>query len=63
VKNKVGEHEIYERGAEEAVRHTWGEIVQKVLGTEPYVTHPFIGRPDITVTKLAPGNEFVYKVV
>lgn len=62
VKNHVGEHAVYERAAEEAVRHTWGEIIQKVLSEEPFKTHPFIGRPDITVTKLAPGNEFVYKV-
>ena len=63
VKNKVGEHAIYERAAEEAVRHSWSEVVQKVLAEKPFDTHPFIGRPDITVTKLAPGNEFVYKVV
>lgn len=62
VKNHVGEHAIYERAAEEAVRHTWGEIIKQVLSEEPFATHPFIGRPDITVTKLAPGNEFVYKV-
>ena len=62
VKNHVGEHAIYERAAEEAVRHTWAEVMQKVLAQEPFATHPFIGRPDITVTKLAPGNEFVYKV-
>ena len=62
-KNKVGEHAIYERAAEETVRHTWSEVVGQVLAKEPFLTHPFIGRPDITVTKLAPGNEFVYKVV
>lgn len=62
VKNHAGEHAIYERAAEEAVRHTWGETVKKVLSEEPFATHPFIGRPDVTVTKLAPGNEFVYKV-
>ncbi|MBI3442807.1 MAG: trigger factor [Candidatus Sungbacteria bacterium] len=62
VKNHVGEHAIYERAAEEAVRHTWGEIIKQVLGQEPFASHPFIGRPDITVIKLAPGNEFVYKV-
>lgn len=62
VKNHVGEHAIYERAAEEAVRHTWAEVIREVLGKEPFQTHPFIGRPDITVTKLAPGNEFVYKV-
>lgn len=67
VKSYVGEHAIYERAAEEAVRHTWGEVMQKVLAQEPFTQHlsegaGFIGRPDITVTKLAPDNEFVYKV-
>ncbi|MBI4225110.1 MAG: trigger factor [Candidatus Sungbacteria bacterium] len=62
VKDTVGEHAIYERAAEEAVRHTWAEVIRDVLDAEPFKTHPFIGRPDITVTKLAPDNEFIYKV-
>ncbi|MBI3420906.1 MAG: trigger factor [Candidatus Sungbacteria bacterium] len=62
VRDKVGEHAIYERGAEEAVHRTWPGILKELADREPYATHPFIGRPEITVTKLAPGNDLEYKV-
>lgn len=62
VKNKFGEHAIYERAAELAVRVTYPEILDKlVTSNELSAVNPPIGRPEITITKLAPGNELQYK--
>lgn len=74
VKNKFGENAIYERAAELAVRKTYPEVLGKLVTSNQPVPHrpegpgaglPVtnlpIGRPEITVTKLAPGNELQYK--
>lgn len=64
VKNKVGEATIYERAAEIAVRKTYPEVLEGVSEEKSKAGETFlpIGRPEITVTKLAPGNELQYKV-
>lgn len=63
VKNKFGEHSIYEKAAEIAVRKTYPEVLEKLVTSNQLpVTNPPLGRPEITVTKLAPGNELQYKV-
>ena len=61
VKNKVGESVIYEEAAELAVRRTYPEVVTQIREEKKGDFTP-IGRPEITVTKLAPGNEFAYKI-
>lgn len=62
VKSKFGEHAIYERAAEIAVRKTYPEILEElVISAQLSAANPPIGRPEITVTKLAPGNELQYK--
>jgi len=64
VKNKVGESVIYEEAAELAVRKTYPEVIMQIRDQESEKKNDFtpIGKPEITVTKLAPGNEFAYKV-
>ena len=68
VKNRVGEHAIYERAAELAVRHTYRGILSELgtrnleLGRNNRAPFTPIGKPEITLTKLAPGNELCYKV-
>src|SRR3989338_945313 len=63
VKNRVGEGAIYERAADVAVRASYPNVLTQ-LGEkgELSVTHPVIGKPEITVPKLAPGNSLEYKV-
>ena len=63
VKNRVGESAIYERAADVAVRATYPEVLTR-LGESGELSpaHPTIGKPEITVTKLAPGNPLEYKV-
>ncbi len=63
VKNKFGEDTIYERAAEHAVRKTYPLLIEELEDNPPEGTKEFlpIGTPEITVTKLAPGNEFIYK--
>src|SRR3989338_2407641 len=63
VKNRVGENAIYERAAEIAVRKTYPKardilLEQGKLSPE----HPAIGRPEVTISKLAPGNELTYTI-
>lgn len=63
VKNKVGEHTIYERAAEVAVRRSYPEARERLIEEGKLSgDHPVIGRPEVTLTKLAPGNEFIYKI-
>lgn len=63
VKNKIGEHAVYEEAAEVAVRASYSKareaLVQngKLSGEQAA-----IGRPEVTITKLAPGNDFTYKI-
>lgn len=62
VKNRVGENAIYERAAEVAVRKTYPEILQELVTSNRLpARNPPIGRPEITITKLAPGNDPEYK--
>ncbi len=58
VKKKVGEITILEEAANLAINKTIGEIFEKHLGED----QP-IGRPDIRITKLAPGNPMEYKII
>jgi len=63
VKNKFGESAIYERAAEHAVRKTYPALVEELEDNPPEGVKEFapIGQPEITITKLAPGNELIYK--
>ncbi len=63
VKNKFGENVIYERAAEHAVRNTYPAVIEELEKNPPEEKKEFlpVGSPEITVTKLAPGNEFIYK--
>ena len=64
VKSKVGEQAIYEEAAELAVRKTYPETVRETMDKRQEAGEDFtpIGKPEITITKLAPGNELMYKV-
>ncbi len=63
VRNRFGEAVIYERAAELAVKKTYPTILEELVAKgEVRTENPLIGRPEITVTKLAPGNELQYKV-
>ncbi len=62
VKARIGEARIYERAADIAIRKTYPDVLRKLLAAEPLLAdNPPIGAPEITVTKLAPGNELQYK--
>lgn len=63
VKNKVGEVAILEEAADLAVRKTYSDLVLKIAAEKKEAGEEFtpLGRPEITVTKLALGNDFVYK--
>lgn len=62
VKSRVGEAAMYERAADLAVRKTYPKIVEEAVAKdEALKENPPIGRPEITVTKLDPGNEFSYR--
>lgn len=63
VKEAVGEHAIYERAADIAVRKTYQKVAEELItNNQLSSSRPPIGQPEITVTKLALGNEFQYKV-
>lgn len=63
IKNRVGEYAVYERAAQLVVEKTYPGILQKILaGKELPPNRPPIGKPEITITKLAPSNDFQYKV-
>ena len=63
VKNKFGESTIYERAAEHAVRKTYPSLMENLEDNPPEGMKQFlpVGSPEITITKLAPGNELIYK--
>lgn len=61
VRSKVGDAGIYEEAAELGVRVTYPEILKKIMENEAKGKTP-IGKPEITVTKLASGNEFTYTI-
>ena len=63
VKNRFGENVIYERAAEIAVKKTYPSVLDRLFTSKELASdHPPIGKPEITITKLAPGNELEYKV-
>lgn len=63
VKARVGEHALYERAAEVAARATYPRAYQSLVERgELSREHPAIGRPEVTITKLAAGNDFTYTV-
>lgn len=61
---RVGEHSIYERAADLAVRAVYPELFDCLIADKVFLpeTNPPIGKPEITVTKLAPANEFEFKL-
>lgn len=65
VKQQCGEAAIYERAAEHAVRKTYPALIEELEDHPPEGKKQFlpVGSPEITVMKLAPGNEFIYKAV
>lgn len=63
VENKFGEQAIYERAAEVAVRASYLKALEELTAKGEFsVERPPIGKPEIVITKLAPGNELRYKV-
>lgn len=63
VKKIFGENAIYERGADLAVRKMYPKIFEELMSSRRLSSeNPPIGRPEITVVKLAPGNEFQFKM-
>ncbi len=61
VKDRVGEFALYERGAELAVRAAYPKLMEELVSGELSKTPP-IGRPEIAITKLAPGSDLEFKV-
>lgn len=58
LKQKIGEMSILEEAAHIAIMRTVDDIVSKeTMGRQP------VGQPNVTITKLAPGNPFEYKVI
>ncbi len=63
VRSYVGESAIYERAADSAVRKTWTNVFDRMTHTgELSAENPLIGRPEVSVTKLTPGNELQFTV-
>lgn len=63
VKKRFGEAAIYEKAADSAVKKTYPKTVEELVAKgEISAEHPPLGRPEVTITKLAPGNELEYKV-
>jgi trigger factor len=58
LKQKIGEMTILEEAAHIAIMKTVDEIVDKeAMGRQP------VGQPNVSITKLAPGNPLEYKVI
>lgn len=63
VKNRVGEMRLLERAADVAVRKTYPGVLKGLLASESALSsRPPLGAPDIAATKLAPKNDFEYRV-
>ncbi len=58
LKQKIGEMTILEEAANIAVRKTIDEVI-----TNNTVKRQAVGQPQVNITKLAPGNDFEYKVI
>ncbi len=66
VENAVGSGALLERAAEDAARETYPRVLEEVAAAteqEPGKRFFPVGAPEITVTKLARGNEFSYRAV
>jgi len=63
VKQRIGEQAIYERAAEIAIRKVYPKVMEKLIAEEKEKGKKFfpIGRPEVIITKIAPGNEFEFK--
>lgn len=64
VKNRVGEAKIYEQAAELAVRKTYPNVLRKLVEEKKEAGENFIpiGKPAVTITKLAPKNDLEYVI-
>ena len=62
VKNRFGELAIYERAAELTIRQNYIELLKKAASEIPEKEFIPIGRPEIAITKLAPGNDLEFKI-
>lgn len=64
VKERVGEMRIWEMAADLAVRDMYVKILSEIREKETAGGREFspIGKPEVAVTKLAPGNDLEYKV-
>ncbi|MBI2121811.1 MAG: trigger factor [Candidatus Sungbacteria bacterium] len=64
VRERAGEMQIWERAADLAVRDTYIKILADLREKESAGGREFspIGKPEVMVTKLAPGNDLEYKV-
>lgn len=64
VKNRVGEAKIYEQAAELAVRKTYPDVLRKLVDEKKEAGENFIpiGKPSVTITKLAPKNDLEYTI-
>lgn len=63
VKQKVGELAIYEKAADLAIRESHRKLTEQLFHEGKFSKEfPPVGRPEITVTKLAPGNDLCYKI-
>ena len=60
VAKKIGEMRIYEKAANLAVEKFYLEIMKQLMEEKKDFTP--IGRPEIIITKLAPGNDLEYKI-
>lgn len=57
---RIGEMRIYGSAANLAVEKFYSEVMKRLMEEKKDFTP--IGRPEITITKLAPGNDLEYKI-
>lgn len=62
IKNRFGELLIYEQAAEFLIRQNYTELLKKVSIDSKRKDFTPIGRPEITIMKLAPGNDLEFKI-
>jgi len=63
VKKLVKESALLEKAAELAIKKTYPQVIQELSTTNQLPsTRPPIGPPEITITKLAAGNELEYSI-
>lgn len=63
VKQRIGEAAIYERAADLGVRKAVAEVFDRMAKSGDLIhENPLIGRPEVSVMKLAPGNALEFKV-